>query len=264
MPTICGSAERILAQKALGDHDRRSGLRFIIAGGKQPSHDRTGAGQLKEFVGYDTGACEHCLTTARKRQIRFFEAGHRLERVILHPPVFEIDPGYADAARLRGGLAEPRQTLTRRERQRLEKNGIHRAEDSGVSADSDSQRQNHDERKDTRFPDPSRRVTKVLKERFECRELPRLIASLARRSCIAKLALRDSHPPLQASYPVADSRQSGTEDGRLSPARARRRGCVFFQARVPTLTTIEALTHPFRCQNSRHCISESLPLRGRS
>ena len=170
---ICGSAERAFGPESLGHHDRRSGLRFIIAGGKQPAHDRTGAGQPKEFVRDDTGVREHRLTAACERQIGLLEAGHRIEGVILDAPMLEIDPGYADAGRLRGGLAEPHQTLARREGQRLEKNGIHRAEDGGVCADSDSQRQNHDEREDARSPDTARRVANVLQERFKCRELPR-------------------------------------------------------------------------------------------
>src|SRR5271156_3262214 len=136
-------------------------------------------GEPKEFVGDDTGVREHRLAAARERQIRLLEGGHRVEGVILAPPVLEIDPGYADAAGLRGGLAEPHQTLARRERQWLEKDGKHRAEDRGVCADSDSERENHDEREDPRSPDTARRVAKVVQERFKRRELPRFIASLA-------------------------------------------------------------------------------------
>ncbi len=54
----------------------------------------------------------------------------------------------------------------------------------------DSQRQDHDQREDARSPDTSRRVTKVLKERFKRRKLPRLIASLAHGGRITKVTPR--------------------------------------------------------------------------
>ena len=117
--------------------------------------------------------------------------------------MFEIDPSYADAVRLGGRLAEPYQTLTRRKRQRLEKNRIDRAENGCVCADSDSQSQDDDEREHALSPDTSHCVTEVLKKRFKSGELPRLIASLADGGRITKVALRCStrlfqrHAPFQ-------------------------------------------------------------------
>src|SRR5580693_3330726 len=52
------------APEPFGHYDCRRGPCCLIAGTKQPAHQRTGSGQLKEFVRDQAGVRQHCLTTA--------------------------------------------------------------------------------------------------------------------------------------------------------------------------------------------------------
>ena len=111
-----------------------------------PQH-RPRAHQRKEFVRYQPHMRHHSLPAACERHIGTFKACHRFERAVFLPPVVKIEPCHTDAIRLRRGLAKLHHPLVIGKRQRLEQNGIDRAEDGRVRADAYRERQQCRDRK---------------------------------------------------------------------------------------------------------------------
>jgi len=129
---------------------------------------------------------EYGVASASEGQVLARERCHVFERIVVVAPVLKIDPGNTDAGGLGRGFAEPNQPLAVRVGQRPQKHRVDDAENGGVRADAERERQNDDQGEAWRLANAAQAVPDVLKDGFEPRKLPRLPRLLLRAGHVAE------------------------------------------------------------------------------
>src|SRR5580704_12682403 len=147
--------------------DRRCSAWRIVRVCKKSTQSRSRASQRKKTAGHQRFVREYRVASASQRQVLARESRHILKGIIVMTPVLEIDPGDTDASGLGRGFAEPHEALAVRVRQRPQEHGIDHAENGGVRAYAERQRQNDDQREAGRLANAAKAIANVLKNGLE-------------------------------------------------------------------------------------------------
>ena len=189
------AAYKVRLPKFVADHHHVAVPRLIFFFKKSPPEDGLHAQRRKKISRYR--APFHRLRLPHARQIKIAEAhgAHLFEGVILVAPVKIV-------SRRNNKLRNSRKTLLRRrvphrhepprisKRQRPEQHSIHHAEDRGIRADAESEREDGDGGEARILAQYAQAVTKIHEEVFDGWPAPDGAAVLFRQSDIAKLAAR--------------------------------------------------------------------------
>ena len=149
--------------------------------------------QQGEESGRDHGGIQGLgLTGSRQSQTIFLVGGHFLEHLILRAPILKIHVGGAVVKDplfgQRGVDADQLFRLGKGERP--EQHRVNHAENCGVGADAEGEREYGDDGEAGIFPQHARAVADVLKENFDGAEGPHIAASLLQQTYVSKPAAR--------------------------------------------------------------------------
>jgi hypothetical protein len=171
------AAERVLPVRVAEDQHRRRVLPIIV-GAKRAAQERRDADHIEEVVRDDPRLHARCADAVEEVESHLVIFDERIERRRLLPVIGNLlrgQPHFVVAGQ-RLPLTHVDQPIAARVRQRAKQHGVDDAEDGGVRADAERQRQQDQDRVGRVLAETARRVAQVLPERVDRADPPRVAA----------------------------------------------------------------------------------------
>ena len=162
-----GIRSELVDPEHMAEDDHAILASLVLIGKKRAASLRLNAEDL-EVAGRDPRPTKlHRIAAPRERRRAAALGGHEVEDGVIRLPVEEIQRGDAVAVAAGRLLEDTDDPIGIRVRQRLEQDAVNEAEDRGVGADAERQREDRDRCKSRTLRQGSPAVTQVLEQRIE-------------------------------------------------------------------------------------------------